>query len=167
MNSSPYTMSPFLGITSYPGGGTSSSDSQSCIFPVQPLRDLTYLRNVRQCSYFPNTSGSPITISKACARVMAANKTHVSYTANISMEDTNDRPFIRWRFTKTPNDFRRWLSSWLRVLAKIITFRSWLKNKIGVYISSDNLHRPVPGIARRIPPEYLIVSPPSIIAEQP
>ena len=123
MNSSPYTTPPFLGLISYPGGGITSLDSQSCIFPVQPFRNLMNLRNERQCSYFPNTSGSPITISKACARVIATCKAHVSLQL-IHEWRTHDRPFIRWRLTKTPNDLRGWLSSLLRLAAKIITFRS-------------------------------------------
>src|SRR5579863_4150183 len=83
MNSSPNTTPPFLRTISYPGGGATSSDPQSCIFPVQPLRDLMYFRNVRQCSYFPNTSGSPITINKLCARETATD-----------MESTH-QPFVK------------------------------------------------------------------------
>ena len=82
MNSSPYTTPPFLEMISYPGGG-SISDSQLCIFPTQPLRDLTYCRNVRQCSYLTNTSGSPITTNRACARVMATNRTCINLTSSL------------------------------------------------------------------------------------
>ena len=82
MNSSPYTTLPFLEMISYPGR-KSISDSQLCIFPTQPLCDLMYCRNVRQCSYLTNTSGSPITINRACARVMATNRTSINFTSSL------------------------------------------------------------------------------------